>query len=554
YARVELLSWDLINEPSFGDPKKIFAPRPLPLYDRFEVAAFQQWLAKRYTLNELQLRWRQTPADLPDWAHVLPPREEDYTTYVRETEIRAFLQVADYTRFSQDTFNQWAARMREAIRASGSQTLVGVGQDESGARISPQFYASALDYTTTHPWWNIDDLLWDMLLDKTPGKPNLIQETGVMLARDIDGRPWRSEQDSAYLLERKLITGLIARGAGVIQWLWHINGYMTSDNENSIGLVRPDGSVKPELAIVEEFGRLMFALEGQVLETPPPDVWVVIPYSQWFVRPDLARYGTRRAIRLLGNHLGIIPQMVSEYHLEALITTSPPPRTVIVPALQLFDPQAWSALLHYVYDGGTLMVSGVLSRDSHNLSFDLNVDGMPETFSPVAVSHYEELIDNAGQVYPITFTGEKISYVKKAHNHLYRYHHGKGLLLWCGLPLELSSEVSAIIEIYQQAINHTGEKHHSGTTPTREASTPDVGEERVETSLAGASLLIARQPLRDGALLLAVSESSSTQRIALDEGIQITVDPNRAGALILRKDQAIQTFGGLHCVRAEGAA
>ena len=32
-------------------------------------------------------------------------------------------------------------------------------------------------------------LLWDMLLDKTPHKPNLIQETGIMLVRDLDGPP-----------------------------------------------------------------------------------------------------------------------------------------------------------------------------------------------------------------------------------------------------------------------------------------------------------------------------------------------------------------------------
>jgi hypothetical protein len=535
YARVELLSWDLINEPSFGDPQKIFAPRPLPHYDHFEITAFQQWLAKRYTLSELQFRWRQTPADLPDWAHVLPPREEDYTTYIRETKVYAALKVADYTRFSQDMFNQWATRMYEAIRASGSQTLIGVGQDESGARISPQFYAPALDYTTTHPWWNIDDLLWDMLLDKTPEKPNLIQETGVMLARDIDGRLWRSEQESAYLLERKLITGLLARSAGLIQWLWHINGYMTDDNENSIGLVRPDGSAKPELAVVEEFGRLMLALAGQLIEMPPPDVWVVIPYSQWFVRPDLARNGTRQAIRLLGNHLGIIPQMVSEYHLDTLLTALQRPHTVIIPALQLFDPQAWSTLLQYVKDGGTLLVSGVLARDPHNLPFDLNVDGMPEIFPPVAVSHYEELIDSSGRTCAITFTDDKISYVKKAHNHIYSYQHGKGLLLWCGLPLELSCEVPAIIELYQQAISHAG-LQYSG----RKAAIS-------KTSPVGASVLVAWQPLKDGMLLLAVSESSSTQHIMLDGGTQITVDPNRAGALILRKDQAVQTFGGLHC-------
>src|SRR6266702_2321483 len=158
------------------------------------------------------------------------------------------LKVADYTRFSQDMFNNWASQMYEAIRAAGSQTLIGVGQDEAGARIAPQYYASVVDYTTTHPWWNIDELLWDMLLDKSPATPTLIQETGVMLGRDIDMRSWRSEQESACLLERKLITGLIARSAGVIQWLWHTNSYMTSENENSIGLLRSDGSAKPEMA------------------------------------------------------------------------------------------------------------------------------------------------------------------------------------------------------------------------------------------------------------------------------------------------------------------
>jgi len=98
-----------------------------------------------------------------------------------------------------------------------------------------------------------------MLLDKTLAKPNLIQETGVMLVRDVDGRPWRSERECAHLLERKLITGLIGRGAGLVQWLWHTNSYMDNDNENSIGLVRADGSAKPELEAMLEFGRLMQA-------------------------------------------------------------------------------------------------------------------------------------------------------------------------------------------------------------------------------------------------------------------------------------------------------
>ncbi len=528
YARVELLSWDLINEPSFGDPAKIFAQRPLPHYDRFEIAAFQQWLQQRYTLSQLQLHWRETPTDLPDWQHVLPPREDDYATSIRDPQYHARLKVADYTHFSQEMFAAWAAQMVAAIRAAGGRTLVGVGQDESGSRIAPQFYARSVDYTTTHPWWNIDDLLWDMLLDKTPDKPNLIEETGVMLARDVDGRPWRSEDDAAHLLERKLITGLAANGAGLIQWLWHTNSYMTSDNENSIGLVRADGSAKPELAVMKHFAGLMQALDGQLLEAPSsPAVWVVIPYSQWFVRPELGYPGTQQAIRVLGYELGIIPQMIGEQQILALTTVTHRPRLVIIPALQMFDPASWDALLRYVHAGGTALVSGVISRDQHNLPFDPQIDEACHTLVPMPVARYEQLEDSEGQSYQLTFADEKVGYVKKTHNRLNSYRYGAGNLLWCGLPLELANEASTLATIYQQALTQAQYEAKQHAQPGQPP------------------LLIVKKPLREGTLFLVVSESSSAQQIELDEGLRVTIAPNRAGAAIVQPQQSAQTFGGL---------
>jgi hypothetical protein len=480
-------------------------------------------LARRYTLSELQLRWRQTPADLPHWANVLPPQEADYNTSIRETTVRLMFKVADYTRFSQEMFQRWAAQMVEAIRASGSQTLVGVGQDEAASRIAPQFYATAVDYTTTHPWWNIDDMLWDMLMDKTLEKPNLIQETGVMQLRDLDGRPWRSEQENGYLLERKLFTGLMARSAGLIQWLWHINSYMTSDNENSIGLVRPDGSVKPELLAMEEFGRLVAALDGRLQETPaPPDVWVVIPYTQWFTRPELAIAATRQAVRVLAYEGGIIPQLLSEHRLQSLATATPP-RAVIVPALQLLDRAAWHYLLNYVQGGGMLLVSGIIGRDAHNLPFHPGVEGIATEGSFEPVARYEEWLDAEGQNWQVTFGDEKISYVRKAHNQVQVIHLGAGTLIWSGLPLELASEGEATRMFYAQI---PGFVKHTGPTPT--------------------PFVVARQTLQDGAtLILVVSESGRTRQIVLPEGLEITIEPGRAGALILGQDRAVRTFGGL---------
>ncbi len=525
YARVELLSWDLINEPSLGDPARAFAQRPAPHYYHRELEAFQQWLKQRYTLAELQLRWRQTPADFSEWSQVTLPEEKDYQSAVNENDTHNKFKAADYTHFTQDAFKVWAQRMYATIRASGSETLVGVGQDEAGVRIAPQFYASVVDYTTTHPWWNNDDLLWDMLLDKTLARPNLIQETGVMLVRDVDGRPWRSEVESAHLLERKLITGLAARGAGLIQWLWHTNGYMTSDNENSIGLVRPDGSAKPELAVMREFGRLMEALSARSVETTPK-VWVVIPYSQWFVHPKLAIEGTRQAVRVLGYDLGIVPQLVNEYQLGELVTAQERPETVIVPGVQLFDAQAWHYLQQFVAEGGTVLMSGVLGRDSHNLPFDVGIDGLlSEQDWPVAVSRYE-VVEDEGEIPMLTFGREKMGYVRKAHNQLRVCQHGKGTLMWSGLPVELADGSEAVRQVYCRVLKR------------------DQGQQDEKSPL-----LVVQHPITDGTLVLVVSEISSHQCIVLDGGEEIEVAPNRAGAVVLPKSGKMSTFGGVRLFR-----
>ncbi len=534
YALVELLSWDLINEPSFGDPTKIFAQRPIPNYDRFELRAFQEWLKKRTTLEELQLRWRKTPAELPSWEHVHPPATSDYGTHVRDNNMHYMFQVADYTHFSQDMFRQWAARMYQAIRAAGSQTLVGVGQDEAGVRLAPQFYADAVDYTTTHPWWNNDALLWDMLLDKTPHKPNIIQETGVMLVRDVDGRPWRSEQANADLLERKLITGLAARGAGLIQWLWHTNSYMTSDNENSIGLVRTDGSEKPELGVMRAFGRLMQVLNTSIVEPEQlPAVWVVVPYGQWFVRPELAIEATQQAVRALGYHLGIVPQLVGEQRLQqALTSLGTAPRALILPSVQMLEAETWKTLQKYVFEGGTLLVSGVITHSSYNLSHAPMLTEMGETERVEPVSRYERLEMSPGQHVSLLYDGEKIGYLKKANNSVHVYRHGSGSIVWSGLPLECCSDTSTIAMFYQRYLG--------------QQALIQAVKERAEQAFSGQPLLIVERQLSNGgSMIVCVSELGYAREVTLENGLRVEVAANRAGAIVLQGKSVVHVFGGV---------
>jgi hypothetical protein len=522
YASIELVSWDLINEPSFGDPKKIFSQRPLPNYDRFELEAFRRWLQARYNLDELQQRWGLTSQTLATWEQVNLPEPADYSTNVRDNSPHNMCKAADYTLFSQDEFTRWAAIMTQTIREAGSQTLVGVGQDEAGVRLAPQFYAAGVDYTTTHPWWNNDALLWDMLLDKTPFKPNLIQETGVMLVTDVDGRPWRTPQENAHLLERKLLNGLAARGAGLVQWLWHTNAYMTSDNENSIGLVRADGSAKPELAAMREFGRLAQALEGQLQETAQlPEIWLVIPYAQWAIRPELGQEATRQAVRILGYDFGVIPQLVAEQKLAELVKNGQKPRAVIVPGMQFLDGESWESLQTLAENGATVLINGVIRKQPDLFA---SLEGNREVLTTSPVSRYETLRDLDGQPHQLIFDGEKIGYVQKAHNQCKIMPIGEGKIIWSGLPLELSTSASAIRRIYEQVFSLSIENYQQDSP-----------------------LLVTRQALAEGELVIVVSESAEPQKVSLDNGLSLEIAPNRAGAAIV-KDGKAATFGGLSLI------
>src|SRR5699024_6720299 len=108
--------------------------------------------------------------------------------------------------------------------------LVTVGQDEAlaGQRPSPFFYGEAVDYTTNHTWWLLDDLLWDGIFTETPDKANLIQETGIMYVEQPNNLAKRTEYELRNILERKYAYAFSTGGAGAVQWLWNTNYYMNN--------------------------------------------------------------------------------------------------------------------------------------------------------------------------------------------------------------------------------------------------------------------------------------------------------------------------------------
>ncbi len=172
--------WDLINEPSFASPDKLWRCRPNG--DRYEEEAFLNWLRARFGegtehgdttwQDVVRARWRLLPDD-----EIGLPRDNDFTDYYYLDEHRPY-RAMDWLHFAQDAFETWIGEMSAAIRSGGSSAPITVGQDEGGLveRPSPLFHHRSVDFTSMHTWWTNDHLLWDGIMAKAPGKPLLISE------------------------------------------------------------------------------------------------------------------------------------------------------------------------------------------------------------------------------------------------------------------------------------------------------------------------------------------------------------------------------------------
>ena len=241
----------------------------------------------------------------------LPPLEEFGDRNLWESARP--LRTTTYRLFAQEMFARWARTMAETLRAINPRALVMVGQDEGGTGESPNnhVFGRHMDVTCIHTWWLNDDLVWDHVVTKTPGKPNLAQETGVMFVETADGRSWRTEEESRDLLERKLAIALGVGGAGYLEWVWNLNTTMPLDNESTIGLLRPDGSAKPEFTAWRAMNRFATALRT-VGPRERESVVMVVPHLNLWSSRTTAADATKRAVRAMAYHCRVPLAGVSE--------------------------------------------------------------------------------------------------------------------------------------------------------------------------------------------------------------------------------------------------
>ncbi|MFE5321813.1 beta-galactosidase [Paenibacillus sp. NPDC056579] len=464
HADSKHVHWDLINEPSMFDPKRIFKG-PRSSHDRFEKDAFVEFLKQRHgILSLLQESWNMTPDDLPSFEAARLPEPNDINFGTTETLAKKGGPWLDYTLFTMDMHNRWAKQLVETIRNIQPKQLVTVGQDEAltAQRPSPFFYAFEVDYTTVHSWWSMDDLVWDGVFTKDAHKPNLIQETGIMYVETPDGRAKRSELELRNILERKYAYAFSTGGAGAIQWIWNTNFYMNNVNESNIGALRADGTEKPEVSVSYDFGSFMESIRELFIGRKLEDVAIIFPYSNDFSNRKLATVATTRAVRTLAYDMNVHVRGFSEYHLDSLAESNP--KLILVPSAHNFSNEALERLIgHIRTNGGTLLFTGPIGLDAywrpeHRLESELQA-------GEVTNVRREESIEIGGRTYPVSFAGARIADANKQMVNGAAAEQAKGLveallgegrMIWCPLPMELNYRQDALMALYNLALNRAG--------------------------------------------------------------------------------------------------
>jgi hypothetical protein len=528
FRSVPFVAWDLINEPSFS--KHTWQMRPNG--DPFELNAWNAWLTARYPDRAVLADNWEIPALSAD--QILPvPREEEFTYRGMYSGFNS-LKLYDYYLFAQETFANWVKNLVTAIRANGSQQLVTVGQDEGGYndRLSPAFFGPYIDFSANHSWWVNDGLLWDSLVAKQPGLAMLIQETGLQRELTLDEVARRSADAQGSLFERKVALSFVA-GSGAIEWLWNSNDYMMEGNEVPIGALRADHTEKPEAAVLRNFGKFSQDASSHLLGPQPPPVTIVTSQAaQFSVIQDLQVEAQRKSVRALCYGARIAASVLAENQIGKLGS----PKLVILPSAQALADSTWQALLAYVNEGGTLLITGPVERDPHwhpaararSVHIDANAEALTAHSAQIRVH---------GETIPLSFDQQAQSWLEELRlpndDSFVVIPYGGGQIDWAGYPVELAQGISAASQLYAAVSSE------AGIAPAFE----------LESTLSP-GVLVYPTILKEAVLYVVESESDRDELIQLRDKttgaeLKLTLRGQHAALAMLRKsDGAIMARYG----------
>lgn len=537
---------DIVNEPSYSN-RGAWSPGK-PSMEAGEKIRYHEWLQKKYgTIQNLRTAWGETALTLRSFEDVRMPENELFYRGLARTEQREnHVMLNDFFCFAREEFSGWTKEIRDIVREIAPDMIVIMGRDET-LRIPEQqteVLSGNIDMVCWHQWNYNSDIFTEYLMNRVRGRLCVAQELGMYKFDDI--RSGKRHTDGEMI--EKLNTKLLCSFGNFVQWQSQDDPFMWELSENSLGLYRADASPTPSLFATRRLIQAEKAMQHRMRHRNLDAVKICAVYGTSYhfgIEHPFALQGMRNFTYAMFHEV----KQPADVMLEHLFTkenaaTIGQPRLIILPAMQMLSSIVWEELLHYARQGAVVLVNGCIDktacfapeakigrldtryRTRHLHDFEtIEIDGTEYVLDFRRITGYADVSNvlDCGETPPVGGITE--------------YPVGKGSILYCPYPLELSGNPDAVAACYRYAIAKAGAEN-------------DIF--RIQKNCP--SILLNAAAYEDCTVYTLMNEGASGTIAFTDlqshVTCRVTVDTLCSGKLWIDKNgKLLQTYGSLHsCV------
>jgi len=451
---------DIVNEPSYSN-RGAWSPGK-PSMEAGELVRYKEWLKNKYgTIQSLRTAWGETALVLNSFDDVVMPENHLFGRGLARTEQRMnHVMLNDFFCFAREEFSGWTREIRDIVRETAPDMVVMMGRDET-LRIPEQqteILAGNIDMVCWHQWNYNSDIFTEYLMNRVRGKICVAQELGMYKFDDIRAGKRHTDEEMIEKLNNKLVCAF----GNFVQWQSHDDPFMWELSENSLGIYRADGSPTPSLQATRDLVKAERNMQHLMKNRNYDAVKICTVYGTSYhfsVEHPFALQGMRNFTYAMFHEL----KEQSDFMLEHLFKKENAsaignPNLIILPGMQMLRQDTWKELLTYVESGATLLINGCIDKDEC-FGTDEKIGGLDKNYSTRNLRDFESIVID-DKKYTLDFR-RMVGYADVSNlldcgetgsNTITEYHVGKGTILYCPYPLELSTNTDAMTACYRYAI------------------------------------------------------------------------------------------------------
>lgn len=453
---------DIVNEPSYSN-RGAWSPGK-PNMEAGELANYKVWLKKKYgTVQNLRSAWGETALVLNSFDDVTMPENHLFGRGLARTEQRMnHVMLNDFFCFAREEFSGWTKEIRSIVKEIAPDMVVTMGRDET-LRIPEQqteVLAGNIDMVCWHQWNYNSDIFTEYLMNRVRGKLCVAQELGMYKFDDIRSGKRFTDDEMIDKLNNKLVCAF----GNFVQWQSHDDPFMWELSENSLGIYRADLSPTPSLQATRALVTAERNMQHFMKKRNYDAVKICTVYGTSYhfgVEHPFALQGMRNFTYAMFHEV----KEQSDFMLEHLFKQENAsaignPNLIILPGMQMLSMECWKELLAYVETGSTLLINGCIDKNNC-FGAEAKIGTLDETYSTRHLRDFEK-IEIDGTEYVLDFR-RMVGYADVANlldcgelgqptASIKEYTHGKGTILYCPYPLELSVNTDAMAACYRYAI------------------------------------------------------------------------------------------------------